>query len=340
MSSLRLTGLDAQNPLAFFAALGLLRVVDWHARETGAERPRLSFVEEGTCIPVLRTELSLEEVIGVVLADAAAQAANPALQFAYDKGGAWVSPSEPDAKRELKPSLAAVRAFHDSIATANPRVSRLAAAWFSELIQAGASKSPSKARASTDDDDSTERAKPTVFHFCARTNYFLDIAEKLRRDLDAEQLREALKGPWLRTSNSSSLGWDATVGRSTALRALSRETLGSTPAANWLGVLAMEFFPVAPSGKHLVTTGVSGSWNEAVFAWPLWRPPSTAATVSSLLRIDATTWTGAERAALGISTVFASPILRVNQGEGSFCPARVVLPPSPRRERRGAQVPT
>ena len=44
-TSVELTGLDAQNPLAFFAALGLLRVLDDDARRRGHERPRLAFID-------------------------------------------------------------------------------------------------------------------------------------------------------------------------------------------------------------------------------------------------------------------------------------------------------
>ena len=43
----RLEALDAQNPLAFLAALGVLRVLDDFAQSTDSSSPRLRFVDVG-----------------------------------------------------------------------------------------------------------------------------------------------------------------------------------------------------------------------------------------------------------------------------------------------------
>lgn len=325
MNSLRLTGLDAQNPLAYFAALGLLRVIDSHAVETRTERPRLSFIEEGRFLPLLWTPLTMEDAIAVVLNDAERQADNMALQFAFDADGAWVPANTAGATRDLKPSPTAARELLDRAATAGPRVSRLAAAWFSELVQAGNGKT-----------------KPTAFHFTSATQYFLHMIEELRRNLTAEQLHETLIGPWLNTSTLPSLTWDSSVARLYALRASnpSGEKRGTVPAANWLGALGLEFFPVVPEGKYLATTGVTGTWKQSVFQWPVWEPPASASTVASLLRLKPTRWTGTERAAMGISAVFASTISRADQGgAGSFSPAEVVLAREGRGDARKSSTP-
>jgi len=82
-----LTGLDAQNPLGFLAALGLLRVLDEHAVACGAPRPTLAYTPDGATSPTLGSHLSLDEVIAQVLDDAQNQATNPAVQFAYNQAG-------------------------------------------------------------------------------------------------------------------------------------------------------------------------------------------------------------------------------------------------------------
>lgn len=318
MSSLTLTGLDAQNPLAFLAALGLLRVLDSHASQAQVPAPRLSFIDEGQITPRLSTPLALDEVIAIVLGDAAQQADNVALQLAYDDKGALVSPGASGATRDLKPSPAGARDLLARAATAGPRASRLAAAFFSELVQ-----------------DNKGNSKPTAFHFTAGQQAFLEMTERLRRGITADDVREALVGPWRNTSTLPSLTWDASVTRLYALRAgnPSLEKRGSVPAANWLGVLALEFFPVVVTGgARLTTTGVVGGWKDSVFRWPVWEPALTAPTVAGLLRTPASRWTPSERTAMGITGVFASKIARTDQGGyGSFSPAEVVLPASARR---------
>ncbi len=54
-----LTGLDGSNPLAFLAALGLLRVLDHRARQhrhngRTPTTPKLAWLDEGGWRPVLR----------------------------------------------------------------------------------------------------------------------------------------------------------------------------------------------------------------------------------------------------------------------------------------------
>lgn len=125
------------------------------------------------------------------------------------------------------------------------------------------------------------------------------------------------------------MSWDASVSRNYALRAgdPSKDKRGSVPAANWLAVIALEFFPVAERRGRLATTGIVGGWKDSTLYWPLWDVPITSHAAASLLRVDARRWTSAERAALGIFRVHRADILRSDQGGyGSFSPADVVLP--------------
>lgn len=316
MTALVLSGLDAHNPLGFLAALGLLRVLDDEAARTARERPRLGFVDQGEFVARLLTSHTMAEVAAIVLEDAAAQGDNRALQFAYDEQGALVAPGTKGAIRDLKPRPSGACQLLDLAAAADPRTAAQAAAWFSELVQ-----------------DNNGNTKPTAFHFTAGQQAFLQMVEDLRVGLTADHVQESLAGPWRNTSPLPSLSWDASVTRMYALRAgnPAKERRGSVPAANWLAVVGLTFFPVAVHGRRLVTTGVRGGWKDSTFTWPVWSPPAEVTTIASLLRLDAAACTQRERAAYGIEAVLRSRILRSDQGGyGSFAPAAVVPPAAAR----------
>lgn len=311
-SSLQLPGLDAQNPLGYFAALGLLRVLDEHARRKRHERPRLWFLDDASLTAHLSTSLSLDDVCGLVLEDAHQQQANVALSLAYDASGQQVATDHASAIRDLKPPPNIAADLLRRAQQHGRRDADLAAALFSELAQ-----------------DNNGKTKPTAFHFTAGQQAFLQMVEELRSGLTDAALREALIGPWLNTSDLPSLAWDASVSRLYALRASdpSKEKRGSVPAANWLGFQALSFFPVTVHGDRLLTTCVRGGWKDSVFVWPVWRGELTAPVIASLLRTDIADLTAAERDAAGIHAVFSARILRSDQGGyGSFSPAAVVLP--------------
>ena len=315
-----LTGLDAQNPLGFLAALGLLRVLDEHAVACGAPRPTLAYTPDGATSPTLGSHLSLDEVIAQVLDDAQNQATNPAVQFAYNQAGERVHGEAPDAIRDLKPLPLLARELLEESSTAPRRVADLAASFFSELVQ-----------------DNKGNTKPTTLHFTAGQQTYLSAVEALRRGVRAEDVREALLGPWLKASVLPSLSWDACGARTYALRANnpSTEKRGCEAGANWLASIGMLFFPVmvnaeklaTNSSEKLVTTGIIGGWKSSQFRWPLWTGPLKARVVAGLLKADLRSWTAAQRQALGISQVFRSKINRSDQGGyGSFSPAAVELP--------------
>ncbi|MCW5802242.1 MAG: hypothetical protein KIT31_07625 [Deltaproteobacteria bacterium] len=306
-----LTGLDGRNPLGFLAAIGLLRVLDDDAERREVGRPRLAF-ESATAVAVISSDLAFDAIVELVLSDAAAQGDNRALLLAYTADGELALPGAEKAIRDLKPKPHIAARFLRELAAQPRRASGLAAAWFSELVQ-----------------DNNGNSKPTAFHFTAGQQTFLEMVEALRAGIVAADVREALLGPWDNTSRLPSLSWDSSVTRLYALRANnpSGERRGSVPAANWLGVLALEAFPVVAIGDELVTTAVDGRWKDSVFRWPLWQPAATFRSVCSLLRVDARMWTAAERLALGITEVMGADISRSDQGGyGSFSPSHVELP--------------
>jgi hypothetical protein len=317
-----LTGLDGQNPLAFFAALGLLRVLDERLPDE-QPRPRLHFVDDGRQTAHLTTHLTLEQVCGLVLEDAAGELGAHALALAYDEQGERAAPDSEGATCDLKPSPALARAFLQELAsaTADRRSADLGAAFFSELVQ-----------------DNNDNTKPTALHFTAGQQKFLEMVRELRENLQRGHLEEALFGPWRSVDPLPSLSWDSTMARQYALRAVdpSSEKRGSVAGANWLAVIGLTFFPVAARRGRLFTTGVKGGWKDSTFRWPVWSVPCTRREAASLLRGDATSLAAHERAALGVSQVFECAIARSDQGGyGTFSPAAVVkAAPGPRERRR------
>lgn len=312
MNEFELGGLDGQNPLAVFAALGLLRVLDAHARRERLERPRLWFVDAGAPIARVRADLEdVERLVELVLADARARAEDPVLSLRYDDQGVAVERGA-DGTGDLKPAPTTAKQLLEQVAQGPRDHADTAAACFSELVQ-----------------DNNGNTKPTAFHFTAGQQAFLEMVEDLRAGIGDADVREALFGPWIGASQAPSLSWDATVARQYALRAgnPSKEKRGSVPGANWLAVLGLACFPVNVRNDRLVTSCVEGGWKDAVFTWPIWSSPASYPSVGALMRIDTADLQASERAALGLRHVFASRILRSDQGGyGSFTPATVVLP--------------
>jgi hypothetical protein len=310
VKDLELTGLDGQNPLAFLAAVGLLRVLDERIA-TGKARPRLAFVDEGRAA-VLRSSLSIDEVYELVLEDAAGRLGAAALALAYDDKGQLVDADGQDANADLKPSPDAARAYLTSLIGKDRRSMDLGAAFLTELV--------------TDNNGNT---KPTALHFTAGQQKFLEMVAELRRSLQRGHVEEALLGPWRGMDALPSLSWDSTVARLYALRAVnpSSEKRGSVAGANWLAVIGLSYYPVNARNGRLVTTGISGGWKDGAFSWPVWSPPSTRLEVASLLRGDVRQLSRKEREAMGVTQVFRSAITRSDQGGyGAFSPAEVVLP--------------
>jgi hypothetical protein len=312
-SRLVLTGLDAANPLAFMAALGLLRVLTDQAGPGRMSPVRLGWRDNGRWVAELIGATDRPQLVAMLHFDAASWASEKALALAYGEDGALLAADAPRAVRDLKPHPSEFRRFCDQVAAeARPdglRSARLAAAFGSEVVA-----------------DNNGRLKPTALHFTAGQQKFLDMVSQLRVGLTQDDFHEALFGPWRNKSTLPSLSWNASAPRVYAYRATdpSGEKRGSVPAADWLAFCALGFFPVGVNGRALATTAVQGGWKDAVMTWPVWTVPISARVVGSLLgsfpRIPRSGWSSA-----GIACAYRSAILRSEQGGyGSFTPASVL----------------
>lgn len=314
---LKLEGLDASNPLAYLAALGLLQVL---TDSSAAAEPRcawrLSWRDEGRWLAVLHGSNDPDFVIKRLLDDVGSWRDEMALQLAYDGEGKRLPPSADDATFDLKPSPETFRAFADEAANnctpGKMRSARLIAAYGSELATAKKGD-----------------LKPTALHFTSANQKFLSMVCALQQGVKWDDFNEALFGPWRNESKLPSLSWNASAPRVYAYRANNPgpEKRGSVPAADWLAFIGLRFFPVMSKGSSLVTTGVKGGWKDSTMRWPVWTSPLTVNAVRSVQ-----SWNGLRDPtarekckAAGIEAVYESRILRSDPGGfGSFSPASVL----------------
>ena len=308
MSGIVLRGLDGSNPLGLLAALGLLDVV---AQQEG--RARLLWCDEGAWRPVL---LGAGEdrgrLIDLVMEDATRWRTEPALALSYpvqDKEG------RNKVEEDLKPPPAIMASFLRRLAEAATSKARrgvdLAAAFASDVVVAGSKEKPA--------------VKPTALHFTAGQQSFLKMAKVLLGALTPEDIAESLFGPWRYARDLPVMRWDSTRCTDYALlaRAPADDKASGVPGADWLALLGLTNFPVAPIRGELLTTGCTGSWLNSCFCWPLWSAKLGRDAARALIGMGSLArMSESERRARGIVAVFQSSIRRhPNGGRGNFSPS-------------------
>ena len=118
---------------------------------------------------------------------------------------------------------------------------------------------------------------------------FLPFIRALVEKTEAGQLQSALFTQWRYDDPAPSMRWDPSDDRRYALRARepSTDPILTVRGANRLAVAALPCFGTAPKARRLETTGfVSGQGRRSPteFSWPVWSPPITMKTTESLLR--------------------------------------------------------
>lgn len=121
--------------------------------------------------------------------------------------------------------------------------------------------------------------------------HFLEFMNVLAKETTAEQLREALFGPWRYRDSSPTMRWDAEDDRRYALRwdEPSKDPVRTVRGANLLAIAALPLFPVVPTSSSTVaTTGFSGRGSRDTFVtWPIWKGWLGLDAVRSLLGLKA-----------------------------------------------------
>lgn len=264
-STIDLPGLDGSNPLAFLAALGTLRLLDapdrpvrlaWH-RAHGGWTARLSMDDE------------LEDAeLAQSLADHLRRSADhPALARWDDLS---VTPEE----------------FRDFVQEAADHATSSDRGWADFAAAFGCEATFHTAGSKTTIRDTALRTMSGAGH-----QHFLKTMRHLLQMVTTEQVHKTLFSPWLYDDplEKSTLRWDPNDDVRYALRWRNpsgdpeRKKRGSMVGANALAIHGLPFFPTAPAGARLATTGFSRFGRDVAWTWPIWEPPVHAAVVRSLL---------------------------------------------------------
>lgn len=304
---LLMPGLDGANPLAFLAALGVLRglTLTWPDCQVS-----LSWTLRDTWHPRLHTgggQPDEEQTLDGLERFLEMRPGHDALKI----GDSLPVPA--DAFRG--------HALNTAEAAAPDPVSR-AKADFIAAFGCDAAQSPDRRGQIQETAFRTLGAGQTQFLKPMR-----DLAEKTTRD----HIGRCLFAPWKRDDSRLSLRWDPEDDRRYAHRWRDPTASGEQPKTEWganrLAFEALPLFPVIPVGSTAITTGFSGNRARDTFwTWPVWDLRADLDTVRSLLALRVLQETAPDRrrlAAMGILQVFRAQ--RINNGRyRNFTPSTPV----------------
>lgn len=281
MQTIRLTGLDVQDPLAFLAALGTLLAVTDQCVTKKLPTPRMSFTLGARFEAVLHAAVDNETLLDLLTADLAEVAGRG--EGPRDR---FLTFSYPDEKgrpiRDLKPPLQHFREFVHAQIEQGRQKNRRTIDWAAAALTDVAK-------------DNNGNGKPFALHFTAGNQRFLVIANELldgagkksaQRAVDRKDLEEAVFGPWSNSRALKVFSWSPTQDRPYALRAIdpAKDPKRGTPGADWLALRGIGLLSSAPVGSKIATSGVHGRWKSATFSYPIWTDPLNADQVRMLVR--------------------------------------------------------
>jgi hypothetical protein len=307
VSYIPLPALRADNPIAFLATLGTLRILDGIRPEWN---PRIHWIDNGHWIPELSVtgDNSLEQVCAALATKVSNRAAAPEFNWAD------VIAVDPEI-------------FHAKAGAAVETASvsqRETVDFFSAFAAEGATGEKRK-------------LKPT--HLCMTSGQmkFLKEMRKIAATLLetrslAERLGAVLTGPWNYADDQHSLGWDPTNEPVHALGAYDPSGEGKQTSVRELVYLASEslsLFAVFACYGRLRTTGFHSDENrESWFHWPIWEPDLSLRSVRSLLQLNELAYPAeneSELRARGIRAVYRSRRHEFGKGYGIFRPAQLAV---------------
>lgn len=301
MQTIKLDGIDGQHLWGFLTAIGVLSLLDGHARLEGGELPSLAFEQDGTAW--LRTPVAKERMAGVLFARL--QALQPVL--------------ERDLADVKRPGDFTPASFERTAQLQDPQAVSLLAGL--ACVVAG------------DAFESTLCAANGASH-----QHLIQSMRDVLQLAEEEHLRLALFEPWQRSyrvpddkrqkfqlgSRKPTLRLDPADERLYALRFSNPTTtddFSTELGAQALAIPAFALLPVVPR-RHPVTVASARHRQRVTFAWPLWNVPARLATVRSLL------WSGVDRPEVqrsrGVFAAFSADRVSGAKGKLSFAPSQGV----------------
>lgn len=318
MSDLReftFSGLRAENPLAFLAALGTLRAA---SAVYGTDRVRMRWEVSGDAwSPRLRVEsgdADEQQFVGLLHEWLQRSSGREAFAIGDDltlSPQAFRAASEKAVSR-LNPDD---RAHADFIA-----------AFGCDAAELAENGKPSGKMA-----DTAFRTMSGAGH-----QHFLGVMRTLAADCTSDHLRRTLFAPWRYDDplESHTMRWDPTDDVRYALRWRDssgdpeRKRTGTMWGANRLAIEALPLFPTMPvAAAELATVGFTHTRGEGTaWTWPVWETCCSVDTVRSLLalrQLQAARPPHEELARMGVAEVFRC--WRIRQGKyRNLTPARAV----------------
>lgn len=250
-ATVALSGLRAENPLAFLAALGAVSLLE----EAPGDRPRLSWLPSGgTWLPMLHSD-SLDTPDAVL---DALLAAHRQRDLAEELG--WEKDIMKLTREELRDLLRSRRLDSEA--------ARLLAACVAEL--------PLRR------DEKTVHYTP--FRLMPRVGRarFLETALRESRD-GADHLRSCLFDEWRYVADTQSMRWDPASpipARALMAEAPTHAKPHGVPGAVLFAVRGLASFPLVTQSRRAIPPGMTV---RSRFVWPIWRDPLELPVIRMLL---------------------------------------------------------
>ncbi|MYD03533.1 MAG: hypothetical protein F4X21_01035 [Acidimicrobiia bacterium] len=300
-----LPGLEGNNPLGFFAALGVQVVFDEEE-----QRPRLWWTNDIVPHAVVDDEFDTEKIVNSTMSLIRRMLDSPTLNPSTGTKADNTAKFDPE---HIRPYLESTKDVDIDV--------RLASALVAERSLDGSGK----------------KAKPTDLYFTAGKMNFLEIARDLMEQVTCDHLVEAINGPWRYSSTMSSLLWDVADDRIYALAPINpaNDKKLTNPGAEALALLGLSRHPVFAGRDNrgrdrTLTSGCEGPWrSNNTYTWPIWTQPASGQAVRSLLaqvkgKVSANENRVAWYRGWGVSMVMTSEIQRSDQGGyGTFRPPQI-----------------
>ena len=297
MNETHLTGLEATNPLGFFAALGV----------------QVAYLQSHIAPKLWWSPGAVPHAVvdGVVTLDAIAETALEAISR-HRHCAAIETGLKPEG--DIKFDGDTLLRYLDGC-----RNDDTAAPLASSLVAQGSF-------------DNKREAKPSDLYFTAGQQRFLRMTSEILDAVTVDDLIIGLTGPWPYESDVKSLMWDVADDRLYALSSANpaKESKLTNPGPEALAILGLTQFPVFGSASRTLTVGASGSWKRGTFTWPVWTKPAGRRVVASFLAHASAQGSQLERRSVsfrawGVSMVLQSAIRRSSQGGyGTFSPPEVL----------------
>lgn len=267
---LLLKGLSGSNPLAFLAAVGVLRTV---ALARPQESWRMGWAEyRGGWSPVLSACKVIEANYLVDMLDQQLKKMKDHSALTFAQNTSKIPCGE---FRETSLKAQSEACFTNHI--------------YADFIVAFGCESTPISQKNPSIQDTALRMMSGSGH-----QHFVKFMKDLAEKTEASDLRTSLFQSWKYEDEGLSMRWDPQDDRRYALRwknpsASDKDNkVKSMRGANRLAIEALPMFPTAPVKQKLETTGFSRRPSEgAKFSWPIWTTPVSSDSMRSILALGA-----------------------------------------------------